>query len=113
MIVVLSVLVGVLFAVSTYLFLKRSVVKMVFGIIMMGYATNLMLFLMGDLDQRELPILDLARDSIADPIPQALILTAIVISFGILAFTLTLAYRFYFEIQTEDLDDMIDETEIA
>jgi multicomponent Na+:H+ antiporter subunit C len=113
MIVVLAVLVGVLFAVATYFFLKRSIVKMVFGIIMMSYATNLMLFLTGDLDQRELPILHLARDPIADPIPQALILTAIVIGFGILAFTLTLAYRFFFEIKSEDLDAMHEETEIA
>lgn len=110
--IVISLLVGVLFAVATYLFLKRSVVKMILGIIMMGYATNLLIFTMGDLSQRDVPLIDLATDPIADPLPQALILTAIVIGFGILAFTLTLAYRFYFEIQAEDLDVMTDETDI-
>lgn len=112
MTVLLAVVVGVLFGASTYLFLKRSVVKMILGIILLGYATNVLLFMMGDLNQRDLPILGLANGPMSDAVPQALILTAIVIGFGVLAFTLTLSYRFYFELRSEDLDTMNEEADL-
>lgn len=110
--IVLSLVVGVLFGVSTYFLLKRSVVKLIFGIIMFSYGTEILIFMMGDLRERELPILEVGTPPFADPVPQALILTAIVIGFGVLAFAITLAYRFYFDLRTEDLDEMRQETEI-
>ena len=109
---IFSILVGILFAVGTYLLLKRSIVKLILGIIMLGYGTNLLIFMMGDLTGRDMPILEIATEPKSDPIPQALVLTAIVIGFGVLAFTMTLAYRFYFDIRSEDLDVMYQETDI-
>ncbi len=107
-----AILVGILFAVGTYFLLKRSIVKLILGVIMLGYGTNLLIFMTGDLSGRDMPILGIGTAQKSDPIPQALILTAIVIGFGVLAFTMTLAYRFYFDIRTEDLDEMYQETDI-
>lgn len=107
-----AILVGILFAVGTYFLLKRSIVKMILGVIMLGYGTDLLIFMTGDLSGRDMPILERGVGQKSDPIPQALILTAIVIGFGVVAFTMTLAYRFYFDIRTEDLDEMYQETDI-
>jgi multicomponent Na+:H+ antiporter subunit C len=110
--IVLALAVGVLFAVSTYFLLKRSVVKLLLGVLMLSYGTELLIFMMGDLSERNMPILELGEEPFADPIPQALILTAIVIGFGFISFALMLAYRFYFDLRTEDLDHLVEETEI-
>jgi multicomponent Na+:H+ antiporter subunit C len=92
--IVIAVTVGVLFACSVYLMTRRSLVRLVVGTAMLTYAVNLMLFTVGDISKRGVPIIGVvAPAQMADPLPQALVLTAIVISFGLLAFTLTLAYR--------------------
>ena len=107
-----AIVVGILFAVSIYLLLSGSIVRLVLGIFVLGNATHLLIFVSGRLTRETPPLigegLKLAEPGIANPLPQALILTAIVISFSLFAFLLVLTYRAYQEFQTVDTDDMRD-----
>ena len=104
----LAVLIGVLFGSGVFLLIRRSLFKLVVGLILMGHATNLLIFVSGGLTLGEPPFLDDNSSSqiLADPLPQALILTAIVISLGVTAFALVLAYRFYGVTNIDDLDSL-------
>ena len=94
MLLLFAITAGVIFACGVYLMLRRSVVRLIIGLSLLTYAVNLLIFSLGDLRRRAAPIIDVVpEDQMADPLPQALILTAIVISFGMLAFSLALAYR--------------------
>ena len=115
----LSILVGIFFAVSVYLMMSRYIIRIILGIAVLGNAVNLLIFTAGRL-MREVPPI-IAPDAMtpdgatANPLPQALILTAIVISFSFLAFLLVLAYRAYQELGTDDTVQMrvaepVDET---
>lgn len=108
---VLALVVGVLFAGATYLMLRRSVVQLILGIVLLSHGTNLLLFLQGDGVVRGNPAFvdpatGVVPESSSDPLVQALILTAIVISFGFSAFIMALAYRTDQAVQSEDLDAM-------
>jgi multicomponent Na+:H+ antiporter subunit C len=106
----LSILIGVLYAAGVYLLLRRSIVKMILGIIFLGNATNLVIFVSGGLTKASPAFIEAGQTAasaeISDPLPQALILTAIVIGFGVTAFALALMYRFYKTTGTEDLDEV-------
>lgn len=110
MAVVLALLVGLLFAASVYLMLSRTLVRYLFGLVLMGNAANLLIFAVGGLSLGEPAIVPsgLAGPDgpIANPLPQALILTAIVISFGLLAFAMVLAYRANEALGTTDTASM-------
>jgi multicomponent Na+:H+ antiporter subunit C len=108
MLLLMSAIIGVLFAGATYLLLRRSVVKLILGLTLLTHGVNLLLFTMGGLRRDAPPIVGEAVDPArqADPLPQALILTAIVISFGITAFVLALAYRANQAVGSDDLDAM-------
>jgi multicomponent Na+:H+ antiporter subunit C len=112
---ILSILTGVLYAAGVYLLLRRSIVKMILGIIFMSNATNLVIFVSGGLGKTAPSFIEagetVASAEVADPLPQALILTAIVISFGIISFALALMYRFYQTTGTEDLDQVKEDKE--
>jgi multicomponent Na+:H+ antiporter subunit C len=103
--IVMAVVVGVLFATGTYMILRRSIVKLIVGLGLLGYGANLLLFTMGTLRRGESPILENGH-TVANPVPQALILTAIVIGFGVSAFALVLAYRASSATGHDDLDDL-------
>lgn len=110
---VLAITIGSLFATGTYLLLRRSTVKILLGIVLLGNATNLVVFLCARLVRGRPPIIQ-DQDHIlyppyADPLGQALILTAIVISFGVLAFTMILVRRGYDIFGTDDADTFIEE----
>lgn len=98
---VLALLVGTLFACGAFLVMRRGQVKLVLGMALMSHAVNLLLFGSGELQRGAVPIFsdkehylaELASRPFADPLPQALILTAIVISFGITAFLVVLISR--------------------
>ena len=102
---------GVLFAASFYLLLRRNLLRFVVGLIMLSNAVNLLIFTMGRLTQANPPIIPHGQEvpsaPYANPLPQALILTAIVISFGLLAFTLVLIYRNYQVTDTLDVDALM------
>ncbi|ACL25784.1 sodium:proton antiporter [Chloroflexus aggregans] len=110
MIILLAIAIGSLFGGATYLMLRRSVVKLILGLVMLSHGVNLLIFTMGDGVRRGAPPLVDANGQpppgVADPLVQALILTAIVISFGFTAFVLALAYRSNQAVGSDDLDDL-------
>ena len=92
--VVLPVLIGGLYAAGVYLLLDRSLTRVLLGFLLLGNATNLLLLVgrrpvRGCADPRASP----SREEMSDPLPQALILTAIVITFGVAAFLLAMIHR--------------------
>lgn len=103
---VFSLLVALFFGVGIYLILSRHVIRIVLGIALFGNAVNLLIFTSGRITREAVPIipahLDLLPGTASNPLPQALILTAIVISFSFFAFVLVLAYRAYQEIGVDD-----------
>ena len=113
MLTVLPFVVGALYAMGLYMMLRRSMVKLIIGLALIGHATNLLIFVAGSgrgLVRGGPPIIGatdtIAQGVIADPVPQALILTAIVIGFAVLAFALVLFHRTYDCVGTDDLDTM-------
>lgn len=105
-----SGLVGLFFAVGIYLMLSRHIVRVLLGIVIFGNAVNLLLFTAGRLTREVPPIIPAGSDTLsssaANPLPQALILTAIVISFSFFCFLLVLTYRAYQDLRTDDTDEM-------
>jgi multicomponent Na+:H+ antiporter subunit C len=106
----LAFVVGGLYAAGIYLMMRRSVVKLVLGLALLGHAANLLIFTSGRLTQGSPPLIEEGGKTLeaaaADPLPQALILTAIVIGFGVQAFAIVLLKRAYRAVRTDDLDDM-------
>ncbi len=108
--IILAIIVGFLYAAGVYLILRRSLVKLIIGLVLLGNGINLLIFLMGGLNRGNPPIIDATEKYLAnpnvDPVPQALILTAIVISFGLQSFAIVLIKRVYKTLHTDDLDDL-------
>ena len=108
--VILAVVIGILYACGLYLMMGRSIGKLIVGLVLISQAANLLIFTAGGLTRGLPPFIShetVPADYInADPIPQALILTAIVIGFGVLAFALVLVHRTIQSVGTYDLDDM-------
>lgn len=105
----LCVTVGVLYAAGFYLMMRRSIVKLIVGLVLLGHATNLLIFCAGRLVMAKAPFAGqvAARlGEVDDPLPQALILTAIVISFGVQAFAIILIKRYWRSASTEDMEQM-------
>ncbi|MEM7399077.1 MAG: Na+/H+ antiporter subunit C [Pseudomonadota bacterium] len=106
--------IGLMTAAGVYLILQQRTFPIVVGLTLLSYAINIFLFTSGRLVINEPPIIT-GANSYADPLPQALVLTAIVISFGMTALIVVLAIRGFLETATDraDLpeDDFPDETE--
>lgn len=106
----LALVVGALVAASVHLMLSRSWIRYLFGFVVIGNAVNLLLFAVGRLAVTAPPLvppgLAAPAGPVANPLPQALILTAIVIGFGLLAFALVLAVRAQAALGTVDVDGM-------
>lgn len=102
----ITILVGVLVTVAVYLLLSRSVTRIILGTAVLSHAVHLLLMVMGGLKKGSVPLLGENASSYTDALPQALILTAIVISFAVTAFLLVLAYRTYQETGTDDLQEL-------
>lgn len=105
-----SMVVGVFVAIGIYLMLERHLLRIIFGLILLSSAINLAIFTAGRLTLGLPPLIEpdqlLPADGYANPLPQALILTAIVIGFGLLVFALMLLHRAYTESRTADVDAM-------
>lgn len=101
--------IGVLTAAGIYLCLRARTFSVVLGLAMLSYAINLFLFSMGRLVVNSPPIFDKALENYTDPLPQALVLTAIVIAFGMTAMVVVLALRSYLESGTDHVDGRKDE----
>ncbi len=91
--VLVSVLVGIMTASGIYLVLRRRTFTVILGISMLGYAVNVFLFVSGSLTLESAPLVGHGIESLPDPLPQALVLTAIVIGFALTAFLIVLALR--------------------
>lgn len=106
----LSVLIGVLVAGAVYLMLARSMMRFLFGLLLLSNAANLAIFVSGRLTASAPPLvpdgMDVPPGVIANALPQALVLTAIVIGFGLFAFALMLAVRAYRSLGTLNTDEM-------
>ena len=105
--VVLAVAIGALATVGTFLLLRRDVVRVVWGVVILGQTANVYLVTMGGLTGTA-PIVNHGGETagVTDPLVQALVLTAIVIGFGTTAFALVLTYRLYQEHGTLDLREL-------
>ncbi len=110
MVLVLALLVGLLFGVGVYLMLGGNLVRYLFGLVLLGNASILLLFAVGGLTVGQPPIVPKGAEApvveVANPLPGALVLTAIVISFALLTFALVLALRAYAALGTVDTDRM-------
>lgn len=105
----LALVSGTLYASGIYLLLKRRLAQIIVGLSLLANASNLLIFTSAGLTRGRAPILaeagvSVAAESLADPVPQALVLTAIVIGFGVLAFSLVLAHRVHLSAGTDDVD---------
>ncbi len=109
----LALTVGVLFATGVYLMLRRTIVRLLVGLSLIGNAANLLIFVSASVRRGVPPIAPEGAAAppveAADPLAQALILTAIVISFGVLGFALALTDRTVQATGTDDLDRMTEE----
>ena len=107
---IVAVLVGVLMAATVYLMLSRNFVRFIFGLALLSHAANLVIFASGGMARARPPLIAPGEAAplpgIANAVPQALMLTAIVISFSLLTFALVLAFRTYQELETVDTDRM-------
>lgn len=100
---------GVLVAVAAYLILSRNVLRIVLGLLVLSNAANLSLFIMGRMESATPPLVPAGEATIAasaNPLPQALILTAIVISFSLAAFTIALFEAANRRLGTVDSEEM-------
>lgn len=102
--IVMAFVIGILFTTATYLMLSKSILRIIIGTGLLSHGAHLLLLTMGGLKRGAPPLLGEEASTYTDPIPQALILTAIVISFGVTAFFLVLAYRSYQELGTDNME---------
>jgi multicomponent Na+:H+ antiporter subunit C len=102
-----ALLIGALFACATWLILQRSFVRILFGFILLSNAANLLVLSMsGRPDAKNAPVVGEAGMPMVDPLPQALILTAIVIGFGVTAYLVMLLYRLFLDQKTTSVSEM-------
>ena len=109
------VLIGVLTSCGVYLLLERNLTRMLLGLLLFGNAVNLLILTVGG-PAGNPPIRGRSsegRTSVADPLAQGMILTAIVITMGIAAFVLALAYRSYRLTTAEDVGDDPEDSRVA
>ena len=107
---VLAIVSGVLVMTGIYCLLQRSLARLVIGIILLSQAANLIIFTSAGLNSR-LPALitgdnKMMTGTYSDPLPQAIVLTAIVIGFGFTAFLLALLHRTFKDLGTEDIEEL-------
>ncbi len=105
--VALLVLVGVLFAAGTYLLMERSLTRIALGVGVLGNGVNVLIVTVGSRPGRA-PIIG-GEGGFTDPLPQALVLTAIVIGFALLAFLLALAWRNWTITGNDEVEDDVED----
>lgn len=102
--ILMAFVIGILFMTATYLMLSKSLLRIIIGTGLLSHGAHLLILTMGGLKRGAAPLLGEHASSYVDPLPQALILTAIVISFGVTSFFLVLAYRAFQELGTDNMD---------
>lgn len=112
MILVMALTVAVLYGAGAYLLLQRNLSRIVLGLAVLGHGANLLLLLAGGRAGRA-PLVGVGDGPASDPLPQALALTAIVITFGVSAFLLSLAYRSWVINRSDEVEDDVEDRRIA
>ena len=102
--ILMAIVIGILFTCATYLMLSKSILRIIIGTGLLSHGAHLLILTMGGLKRGAVPLLGENAASYVDPLPQALILTAIVVSFGVTSYFLVLAYRTYQELGTDNMD---------
>jgi multicomponent Na+:H+ antiporter subunit C len=109
----LAVAAGALYATGLYLMLRRRLAQLIIGLALVSHGSNVLIFTAAGLTRGRPPLSPegaaTAAAGFADPVPQSLILTAIVIGFGVLAFALVLAHRVRVSAGTDDIDAIVKE----
>lgn len=103
---IMSLTVGILFMVGVYLILSKNLLRIILGTSLLTHGVHLLLLTMARLKNGAAPLLGENASSYVDPVPQALILTSIVISFGVTSFFLVLAYKVYQKLGTDDMEEL-------
>ena len=107
---VLAIVAGVLYATGLYLMLRRRLAQLIVGLSLLASGSNVLIFTAAGLTRGKPPLIPDGATalhlSVADPVPQSLILTSIVIGFGVLAFSLVLAHRVNRSAATDDIDEV-------
>jgi multicomponent Na+:H+ antiporter subunit C len=105
-----ALLAGIIIAAGVYLMLDRNLIRFIFGLVLVGNGINLLIFTTGRLASRRPPLIPdkmtAGPELFANALPQALILTAIVIGFALLSFVFILFYRAYQALETVDTECM-------
>ena len=105
----ITIMAGILFAAGVFCLLRRNMTKIIIGIILLSQAANLLVFTMGGIIAHQPVFADSTTGEVAeghaDPVPQALVLTAIVIGFGLMVFTITLLMRAHKVLQSDDVNE--------
>lgn len=105
-----ALLVGLLFACAVHLILHSSFTKILFGFVVLSNAANLLILSMsGDPAGKMAPLITAVAGPRVDPLPQALILTAIVIGFGVTAYLVMLLYRLFLDHHTTNAATLYEE----
>lgn len=105
----ISIAVGVIVGSGAYMMMKREILRVILGSLLLSYGINLALFMAGGVKTGGAPVLGengAAAGPVTDPLAQALILTAIVIGLGVFALLLALGYRTFEESATSDLEQL-------
>ena len=102
--ILLALIIAILTGVGVFLTLRARTYPVVLGLTLLAYAVNLFLFVMGRLNINMAAIIQNDVTNYTDPIPQALVLTAIVISFGMTAFVIVLSLKAYGEMHSDHVD---------
>lgn len=102
----LAILAGVLYASGLYLMLRRRLAQLIIGLGLLSNGSNILILSAAGVTRAKPPLVGagIAAEQFADPVPQSLILTAIVIGFGVLAFSLVLAQRVHRSAGSDDID---------
>ncbi|MGF7047744.1 multicomponent Na+:H+ antiporter subunit C [Paenibacillus sp. DS2015] len=105
----IALAIGVLFTVGVYQILSKGLLRVLLGTTLLTHGVHLLLLTMAGLKTGAAPLLGEDAEAYVDPLPQALILTSIVISFGVTAFFIVLAYRAYRSTGTDDVEGIKEE----
>lgn len=111
--VVMAVTIGVLYATGFYLLLQRSLMRVLLGVVVLGHGTNLLLQIAGGPPGRAPVLGEAPPETFADPLPQALALTAVVITFALTTFLLALGYRSFVLTGHDEVQDDVEDRRIA
>jgi multicomponent Na+:H+ antiporter subunit C len=110
---VMALTIGGLFSVGFYLLLQRSLMRVLIGVVVLGHGTNLLLQIVGGPSARPPIVGSTDPAAFADPLPQALALTAVVITFALTTFLLALGYRSFSLLGHDEVQDDLEDRRIA